>query len=352
MVYDYAKRSIKSIRYTSMIYLFDNCYLSTPNQIVETCKHVWIGSHEKLDDPYLNKTYDIYKTYKTITSTQLNTLFSYIHDNFASEKVVIYCDVKYFQFVYSSFFGSILSEDGLLELYKYDRLKENYGIGSKVYGMAVTGFKSVNRIELPEELTISTPTTFSSSNPRLEIAFANYVAGDETKREYCVSRICQMYDGTPGFWAKYVEQNLPAFIDDADYTMQNLLNPEYLKTIVDDYNYDELVPNNVLTVVERDFGFDYLNHFFNVINDNNLTEEQYLEYWTPVSSMTKEEFVETRLMNISIPIKFNLLFPNLSNFDSVNPILWNKIFENCNDTEWLSKFEVIDGTDNQTDGTV
>jgi hypothetical protein len=335
-----------------MIYLFDNCYLSTPNQIVETCKHIWIGSHEKLDDPYFNKTYDVYKTYNTITSSDLDDLFNEIHDNFSSEKVIIYCDVTNFQVVYSSFFGAILSEDGLNELYKYDRLKENYAIGSKVYGMAVTGFKSINTIDLPEELTISAPTTFLCSDHRIEIAFANYVAGDETKKEYCVSRICQMYDGTPGFWSKYVEQNLPAFIDDADYTMQNLLNPEYLQSVVDKYDFNELVPNSVLPLIKEDFNFDYLNHFFNVINDNNLTEDQYLEYWTPVSAMTKEEFVETRIMNTSIPIKFNLLFPNLSNFDSVNPILWNKIFEKCNDSEWLSKFEVNDGTDNQTDGTV
>lgn len=333
-----------------MIFLFDNCYLSTTNNIVETCKHVWIGTHEKLDDPYLNKTYDIYKTYKTITSTQLNTLFNNIHDNLSSEKVVIYCDVKYFQVVYSSFFGSILSKDALLELYKYDRLKENYGIGSKVYGMAVTGFKNVNKVELPEELTISNPTTFKSSDYRIELAFANYVAGDESKKDYCVSKICQMYDGTPGFWAKYVEQNLPAVID--EYTMANLLDDAYLKSIVDQYDYNELVPNEVLNVVKEEFGFDYLHHFFNVINENNLTEEEYLEYWQPVSTMTKEEFVETRLMNTSIPIKFHLLFPNLSNFDSVNPIFWNKIFENCNDSQWLSTFEVNNGTDNQTDGTV
>jgi hypothetical protein len=335
-----------------MIYLFDNCYLSTPNQIVETCKHVWIGDHEKLDDPNISRTYDIYRTYKTITSSQLNTLLNNIHENLSSEKVIIYCDVKYFQFVYSSFFGAMLSEEGLRELYKYDRLKENYGIGSKVYGMAVTGFKSVNKLELPEELLISTPTTFTNSNHRIELAFANYVAGDETKKEYCVSRICQMYDGTPGFWVKYVEQNIPAFINDVDYTMQNLLNPEYLQNIVNQYDHDELVPNNILEAVKKEFGFDYLDHFFNVINENNLNKETYLEYWEPVSTMTKEEFVETRLMNTSIPIKFNLLFPNLSNFDSVNPILWNKIFEKCNDVEWLSKFELNDGTDNQTDGTV
>ena len=57
-----------------MIFLFDNCYLSTSNQINETCKHVWIGSHDKLDYDNLNTSYDVYKTYKTITNTQLKTL--------------------------------------------------------------------------------------------------------------------------------------------------------------------------------------------------------------------------------------------------------------------------------------
>lgn len=332
-----------------MIFLFNNCYLSTTNHIVETCKHVWIGSHEKLDDPYLNKTYDIYKTYKTITTSQLKSLLTDIQNNFSDKKIIIYCDVKYFQVVYSSFFGSFLSENAVKELYKYDRLKENYGIGNKVYGMAVTGFKSIQQTILPEELVVSNSCSFIPTDLRIEIAFANYVNGDQSKKEYLISRISEMYDGTPGFWAKYVEQNIPAILDDSEYTIANLLDENYINNIVAQYNFNEIVPNKILEPIKTEFNFDYLNHFFNVMNDNNLTEEEYKEYWKFVPNITKEEFIETGLLNTNIPIKFQLLFPNLSNFDSVNPILWNKIFEYCNDTEWLSKFEVIDGTNNQTD---
>jgi hypothetical protein len=335
-----------------MIFLFDNCYLSTTNTVIETCKQVWIGTHQKLDDPYLNQTYDIYKTYKTITTSQLDSLFETIHEEFSNEKVVIYCDVKYFQYVYTAFFGSVLSEQGLKELYKYDRLKENYGIGNKVYGMAVTGFKSLEQTLLPEELNIASPCYFTTDDYRIELAFANYVAGDTSYKEYCISKISQMYDGSPGFWAKYIEQNIPAILPDSEYTIRNLLDKDYLANVISKYEFAEIVPNQVLPVIRNEFGFDYLNHFFNVMNDNNLSEEEYLEYWLTVSNMTKEEFIEHRLMNTTMPIKFQLLFPNLSNFDSVNPILWNKIFENCNDSQWLSNFELNNGTDNQTDGTV
>jgi hypothetical protein len=335
-----------------MIYLFDNCYLSLPNTLVETCKHVWIGAHEKLDDPYLSKTYDIYKTYKTINTNQLTTLLTNIHSSLSNEKIVIYCDVKYFQVVYSSFFGSLLSEEGVKQLYKYDRLKENYGIGSKLYGMAVSGFKPTNTIELPEQITISSPCSFIPTDYRVELAFANYVSGKEKFKEYCVDRISKMYDGSPGFWLKYAEQNLPAILDDSEYTIQNLLDDKFIKNKLEKFNVNEVIPNKTLELVKEEFNVDYLNHFFNVINENGMTKEQCASYWSPVCSMTKEEFIESKLLNTSIPIKFQLLFPNLSNFDSINPILWNKIFENCNNLEWLSNFDIINGTDNQTDGTV
>lgn len=331
-----------------MIFLFDNCYLSTTNYINEICKQVWIGSHNKIDSEVEHKSYDTYKIYSTITISELNDLFNEIHDQFSDEKVIIYCDVEHFHLVYSSFFGSFLSTEGLKELYKYDRLKLNYALGSKVYGLAVTGFKETEHVDLPEELIISEPVNFIPEEQRIELAFANYVAGDQSKKQYCISKICQMYDGSPGFWAKYIEQNIPAILTDSEYNMSNLLNQHYIDSLVSSYDYNELVPNKVNTIIKEEFNFDYLNHFFNVMNDNNLTEEQYLQYWEPVSSMTKEEFVEDILLNTKIPCKFQLLFPNLSNFDSVNPILWNKIFEYCNDSEWLSKFEVIHGTNNKT----
>lgn len=332
-----------------MIYLFDNCYLSTSNDINELCKHVWIGAHDKIQLEREHNSYDTYKIYDTISPSELYELLAEIHEKFPQQKVIIYCDLEHFQLVYSSFFGSFLTVDGLQELYKYDRLKENYKIGNKVYGLAVTGFKETEGVELPEHLTISEPINFIPNEHRIELAFANYVAGDETQKQYCVSKICQMYDGAPGFWSKYIEQNIPAILDNSEYTMSNILNEDYIKNIVELYDYKELVPNKVNDVIKTEFNFDYLHHFFNVMNENDLPEEEYLNYWKPVATMSKEEFVETRIMNTSIPIKFQLLFPNLSNFDSVNPILWNKIFENCNDKEWLSKFEINHGTDNQTD---
>jgi hypothetical protein len=45
-------------------------------------------------------------------------------------------------------------------------------------------------------------------------------------------------------------------------------------------------------------------------------------------------------------IKLQLVFPNLSNFDSINPILWNQILKNKNNTLWLNEFKVKNGTYN------
>lgn len=335
-----------------MIYLFDNCYLSTTNQIVETCKHIWIGSHSKLDDPFLNKTYDIYKTYKTITNKQLDSLFSDIHTNLSDTKVILYCDIKYFQFVYSAFFGSFLSEEGVRQLYSYDKTKENYGIGSKLYGMAVTGFKRTNAIVLPDELTLATPISFKPEAYRLEIAYSNYVAGNEQYKNYCIDRVCDMYDGSAGVFSRYIEQNLPAVLQDSEYTMANILDDNFISAIVAQYSTDKILPTDILPLLKEKFDYDHYTHFGNVINNNNLTVEEQQEINDDVFTLSKPQYVEKYLIEPEQAIKFQLVFPNLSNFDSINPILWNKILENRNDIEWLSKFEVIDGTDNQTDGTV
>ena len=64
-----------------MIFLFDNCYLSTTNQIVENAKHVWIGKHDKLsNDIYYNQAFDILKKYDTITGSDLDSLFDWLFD--------------------------------------------------------------------------------------------------------------------------------------------------------------------------------------------------------------------------------------------------------------------------------
>jgi hypothetical protein len=335
-----------------MIYLFDNCYLSTTNQIVETCTHVWIGTHEKLDDPYLSKTYEIYKTYKTITVKQLESLINDIHTNMSDKKVILYCDVKYYQLVYSAFFGAFLSENGVKQLYQYDRIKENYNIGSKLYGMAVTGFKSVESVTLPEELTISSPITFTPESYRLEIAYANYVAGNGDYEEYCVDRVCSMYDGSTGFFSSYIEQNIPAVLEDSEYTIANILDDNFIQSVVDQYKTNDVIPRNITSLLKQEFGYDHYTHFANVINTNNIDEKEQNAISEDVCSLSKEEYVLKYLIEPEQAIKFQLVFPNLSNFDSINPILWNKILENRNDSEWLSKFEVNNGTDNQTDGTV
>ena len=335
-----------------MIYLFDNCYLSTTNQIVETCKHVWIGEHQKLDDPFLNKTYDIYKTYDSITTQELTALFNDIHKNFSDTKVVLYCDLSHYQLVYSSFFGSFMSEEGLRELYNYDRIKENYNIGSKLYGLGVTGFKNVENVSLPEHLDVAAPTTFSPENIRIEIAFANYVAGNIEYKQYCIERVCELYKGSPGHFSAYVEQNIPAMLDDLDYNMANILSDKYIKSIVDKYQTDEVLPRNILPLLQEHFGYDHFEHFSNIINNNNIDKDEQNRLSADVCSLSKEEYVEKYLINAEQAIKFQLIFPNISNFDSINPILWNKILENRNDYSWLSKFEVNYGTNNQTDRTV
>ena len=335
-----------------MIYLFDNCYLSTTNQIVETCKQVWIGDHQKLDDPFLDRTYDIYKSYKSITSKQLSTLLKDIHSKFSDTKVVLYCDVKYYQLVYSAFFGSFLTEEGLRELYAHDRTKENYNIGSKLYGMGVTGFKNVEPVVLPEELQVASPVSFSPECIRIEVAFANYVAGNQEYKQYCIDRVCAMYKGSTGYFSSYIEQNIPAMMEDSEYTIANILSDKYIKSIVEQYETDEILPRSILPLLQEQFGYDHFEHFSNTINSNNIDKDEQERISADVCSLSKEEYVEKYLIDAEQAIKFQLVFPNISNFDSINPILWNKILENRDDAAWLSKFEVNYGTDNQTDGTV
>ena len=135
-----------TVRFNSMIYLFDNCYLSTTNSIVEKSKQIWIGSHSKLDlDPMSNLTYDILHLYKKITDAELEDLFNEIHEDYPTIKTVIYCDVENFMYVYSYFFNGILEESAVKELYSFDRLKENYRIG-------VFATRDVEFVDLPETL--------------------------------------------------------------------------------------------------------------------------------------------------------------------------------------------------------
>ena len=328
-----------------MIYLFDNCYLSTTNSILEKSKQVWIGSHPKLSsDSMVHLTYDILHSYEEIDDTKLDELFNEIHQDHSTTKTVIYCDTNNFMYVYSYFFNGVLETNAVKELYSFDRLKENYRIGTFTN-------RDVEFVELPKTLkTTDTASAFSSTMTytRVEIAFANSVRGDEEALDFCTDRVNEMYDGSPGFWVKYAEQSLPAIMSDSEFTIDNLINDSYREEYLNQFKVDEFLPNTVVPIVKDKFGFDYHKHFFTIVNNS----EEYQDILDPVLTMTKSEFVRTRLLNPEIAIQFQLLFPNYSNFDSVNPIFWNTILKNQNNTAWLNKYKVKNGTYNQTHGTV
>jgi len=328
-----------TVRFNSMIYLFDNCYLSTTNSIVEKAKQIWIGSHPKLDqDPMLNLTYDILHSYKEITDEQLEDLFNEIHEEHSNTKTVIYCDVKNFMYVYSYFFNGILEESAVKELYSFDRIKENYRLGT-------FATRDVEFVDLPKTLKgTDTASIFSSllTTTRIEIAFANAMRGNEDALQFCVDRAVEMYDGSPGFWSKDAEQNLPALLTDAQFTISNLTNDAFIESSVAQFELDELVPNKIVNQIKTIFGFDYLKHYFTVMN--NTPEWESL--WEDSLELSKEEYVRTYLLNPNFAKTNQLLFPNLSNFDSINPIFWNNILHK--NTAWLDKYKVKNGTYNQT----
>jgi hypothetical protein len=321
-----------------MIYLFDNCYLSTTNSIVETCKQVWIGSHPKLQDPMIGATYDILHSYEEIHDEQLDELFNEIHQEHSDVKTVIYCDIKNFMYVYSFFFNGVLEESTVKELYSFDRIKENYRLGT-------FAIRDVEFVDLPKTLKgTDTASTFSSllTTTRIEIAFANAMRGNEDALQFCVDRTVEMYDGSPAFWSKDAEQNLPALMTDEQFTISNLTNEEFLESFVSEFELNELVPNKIVDQIKTIFGFDYLNHYFTVMN--NTPEWEHL--WEDSLELSKEEYVRTYLLNPEFAKDNQLLFPNYSNFDSVNPIFWNTILRK--NTAWLDKYKVKNGTYNQT----
>ena len=322
-----------------MIYLFDNCYLSTTNSIVEKSKQIWIGSHAKLDrDPMLNLTYDILHSYKEINDDELEELFNEIHEDYSNIKTVIYCDVENFMYVYSYFFNGVLEESAVKELYSFDRLKENYRIGT-------FAIRDVEFVDLPKTLRgTDTASIFSSllTTPRIEIAFANAMRGNEDALQFCVDRATEMYDGSPGFWSKDAEQNLPALLSDEEFTIANLTNEEFIDFFVSQFNVDTIIANNILPILQEKFGFDFMTHYFTVINDC----PEYEEFWEHLSGLNKQDFIKNYMLDPVKAIKLQLVFPNFSNFDSINPIFWNKILQNNTNTSWLNKYKVKNGTYN------
>jgi hypothetical protein len=321
-----------------MIYLFDNCYLSTTNSIVETCKQVWIGAHSKIEDPMISLTYDILHSYEQIDDEQLDELFNEIHQEYSDVKTVIYCDTKNFMYVYSFFFNGVLEESAIKELYLFDRIKENYRIGTFVT-------RDVEFVDLPKTLKgTDTASSFSSllTTTRIEIAFASAMRGNEDAMQFCVDRAVEMYDGSPGLWSKDIEQNLPALMTDEQFTILNLTNEEFLESFVSKFQLNELIPNKIVDQIKTIFDFDYLNHYFTVMNNTPEWEQ----LWEDSLELSKEEYVKTYLLNPVFAKDNQLLFPNLSNFDSINPIFWNTILRKP--TAWLDKYKVKNGTYNQT----
>jgi hypothetical protein len=321
-----------------MIYLFDNCYLSTTNSIVETCKQVWIGTHPKIQDPMLNMTYDILHTYEEIDDEQLDEIFNEIHQEYSDLKTVIYCDINNFMYVYSYFFNGVLETNAVKELYSFDRLKENYRIGT-------FAIRDVEFVDLPKTLKgTDTASTFSSllTETRIEIAFANSVRGNEDALQFCVDRAVEMYDGSPGFWSKDAEQNLPALLSDEEFILANLTNEEFIESFVSQFKVDTVIANNILPILQEKFGFDFMTHYFTVINDC----PEYEEFWSDLSGLNKEDFIKNYMLDPVKAIKLQLVFPNFSNFDSINPIFWNKILQNNTNTSWLNKYKVKNGTYN------
>ena len=286
----------------------------------------------------INLTYDILHTYEEIDDEQLDELFNEIHQEHSDIKTVIYCDTKNFMYVYSYFFNGILETNAVKELYSFDRLKENYRLGT-------FATRDVEFVDLPKTLKgTDTASTFSSllTETRIEIAFVNSVRGNEDAFNFCVDRATKIYDGSPGFWEKDAEQNLPALLTDEEFTIENLTNQEFIDSFVSQFNVDDVIANNILPILQEKFGFDFMTHYFTVINDC----PEYEEFWSDLSGLNKEDFIKNYMLDPVKAIKLQLVFPNFSNFDSINPIFWNKILQSTTNTSWLNKYKVKNGTYN------
>lgn len=329
-----------------MIFLFDNCYLSTTNNLLENAKQVWIGTQgsrtNKIGNPYR-----VIAEYESIDEEGLDALFNEIHNDHSADKVVIYADNNHFAFVYFFFYGALLSEEAAKELFLSDIQKENYGIGGKNYGLQVVGFRDVNFVTIPKKYTLpASYSTFAGTtgDMRVELAFIASILGDADATQFCVDRISEMWDGSPGFLPKFVEQNIPAFIPNTvDYTVSNLQSQAFIEGILQQWDFDEIIPDKVLPKVRDEFNFDYITHMATVVN--NMKPSEYVELWESAAIMAKDEIIESYIINPECASKVQLIFPNLSNFDSVNPIFWNKILKNYTNTSWLEAF-VINGTNN------
>lgn len=344
-----------------MIYLFNNCFLSRTYQPVPDSKQVWIGSIVDTLQRDVNYTHahDIFKVYRDVTTEELNTLLTQIQTKYTKRKVVIYCDDEYFEFVYFSFFGGMMPLESVKIAYELDVIKENLLIGYRNYGTYVTDVAGTFSPLPASSLDSIDPLPMSATvqQPRMELALANMFLGSEVAKTYVLDRVEEMWGGfiQGPVLASYVEQNLPALMSDEEFNPVALNDAAFVVNYLKPLTVKEVVPVSTIEHVNRLFGIDHLKYFFNVQNDNQMTVEEYTAVWENAIAQPKRQFVEEAILNPLFPAKIGLQFPDAAHFDSVNPLLWNRIFKNYDNTVWLEQFKVNtlqDGTNNQTDGTV
>lgn len=331
-----------------MIYLFDKCYLALAHEVAEESTHVWIGDFQLSDNSFFKEAFNTYKKFDKITEAKIDTLFSDIHNN-VDDKVLILCDVDNFLKIYGFFFGSILSVDGLNELYKFDRLKENYGISQNT--VAKVKSKSLITEELPEyTFKPKKVSKFAQSvkEVRIELALINGF-NDPEMFEYCVQRSTAIYKSSASYTSQFIESLLPALIK--DFSVYNLTVDGYIEKFAEEYKSKSYLPNKNDKLHEL-IDFDVVEHVNNVINDGWMTNDELTELWDSYFDKPKEQFIREILLNPKYSKTYSLVYPNISNFDSINPILWNKAFQESENLNWLEKFKLNYGTDNQTNGTV
>jgi hypothetical protein len=331
-----------------MIYLFDKCYLALAHEAQENSTHVWIGDFQVSDSSFFEESFNIYKKLDKITESKIDTLFADIQNN-VDGKVLILCDVDNFLKIYGFFFGALLSNDGLNELYVYDRLKENYGISDTTNAKVKS--KSLIKSELPENtFKVKKVSKFAQTvtNIRIELALINSFT-DESLLQYCVDRITQMYKGSTNYSQQYVESLLPALIK--DFSVYNLTVDGFIEQFAEEYKQKTYLLNKEDKLHEV-INFDIVEHANSVVNTGHLSNDELRTLWESYLDKPKEQFVREFILNPVFARSYKLVFPNISNFDSVNPILWNKAFQEHDNVEWLEKFKLNYGTDNQTDRTV
>jgi hypothetical protein len=173
--------------------------------------------------------------------------------------------------------------------------------------------------------------------------------GNTALEQFCLERATAMYKGSVAVPKQFIRQNLPAILEDSEYTIENLTSDVFIDSVVE-AKYQPVLTGDVKK--ENIFGIHLSDYFMNVISDSDVSLDEADAEWDYHLSLSKEELVKRAFLDPTKAKRWQLVFPTTSNFDTLNPILWNAIIDNFQDTAWLEKLRVIDGTDNQTDGTV